>query len=77
MNENLKSLGRIIFFLSAMGISLAISERCESGRNPNEIGMHATYKIVCEYGRLYKVKNHAAFPVLNPDGSQCKCQSEK
>jgi hypothetical protein len=77
MNDNLKTLGRVLFSLSVIAIPMAISERCESGRNPNEIGMHANYKIICEYGRLYKVRNHATVPVLNPDGSQCKCQSEK
>jgi len=51
----------------------------ESKRDPNDIGMHMDYSIVCENGFVYKTlsRNRGTILILNSDGTPLKCNQKK
>lgn len=44
--------------------------------NPNDVGMHWDYTIICENGFKYKVLGHhkGTILLLNSDGTPMKCK---
>jgi uncharacterized membrane protein len=69
----------VLFFITVTFFFLlgAMCERamCKRKENTKTIKSDENYMIVCENGLQYKIKNNIAFPVLNTDGTQAKCDT--
>lgn len=63
-------IGCVLF--SFFYVWVILGERHE---DPNAVGAHNDYTIICENGLRYKIRHSAAFPVLNSDGTQAKCDT--
>lgn len=63
----------MLLFILFAALLMTLGQYCESKRDPYEEGMHWDYKIECENGFVYKVKNRAAIQVLNSDGTPLRC----
>jgi hypothetical protein len=79
MSEEFKVL-RSIFFLGLFCFlffsgAIFLGSVCERNKNTDAIESHKNYTIFCENGLQYKIKNNIAFPVLNTDGTQAKCDT--
>lgn len=46
---------------------------CESKKDPYDEGSHWDYKIICENGFIYKVKDRSAIQIFNSDGTPLRC----
>lgn len=60
-------------------LALFLMEYCESKRDPDEIGMHANYSVICENGFKYKVlgNRRGTIQMLNSDGTPVKCDQKQ
>lgn len=86
MSETQEFLRAVLFFAIAVFFFLSGS-LFERERNSTAIQSHENDTIICENGLQYKIKNkvlflnnvltkkNVAFPVLNSDGTQAKCDT--
>jgi hypothetical protein len=62
----------LLGFVLFIAIMFFIAKSCEPS-DPYEEGMHFDYRIECENGFVYKLKNRISIQVLNSDGTPLKC----
>ena len=73
MKDFLKDMSGLILFILFAVIVFTSGLYCESKMDPYEPGMHWDYRIECENGFVYKLKNRTSIQVLNSDGTPLRC----
>ena len=68
------AIRNILLLIGLIVIPAYIGIKCESGKDPYEVGSHWDYSIQCENGFVYKSMPHkGTIHVLNSDGTPLKC----